>query len=116
MSCEALWSIEFVGAVINNVEETFDGGGGVIVFETGRVLGGDSGFTYIGDYEIKNGIMNMKARVKKFKQGVNPLYKDDYTITLTGKYDDNQFDVSGNPDEDQNYKIVIRLTRVAELP
>jgi hypothetical protein len=44
---EALWSAEFssnLGAI----------GGGVVVFETGRVFGGDSQFFYIRTCEVKN--------------------------------------------------------------
>lgn len=40
---EALWSVEFM----SNLQGA---GAGVAVFETGRVLGGDAGYTYVGKY------------------------------------------------------------------
>ena len=45
---EALWSTEFRDG--NN--QMF--GSGIVVFENGKVLGGDRGFTFVGNYSIKD--------------------------------------------------------------
>lgn len=45
---EALWSVEFV----SNVNRF---GSGVAVLESGRVLGGDAQYFYIGSYSVENG-------------------------------------------------------------
>lgn len=42
---EGLWVIRFQGPGY----EGFDLNGGVVVIESGRVLGGDSGYYYLGD-------------------------------------------------------------------
>lgn len=56
MSLEALWTIEFG-----------DGDGwknaGVLVFETGRVFGGDSGFYYLGTVDISDDRLRASIRV-----------------------------------------------------
>ena len=51
---EALWAASFEGPV--------DKGHGVVVFETGRVFGGDSGWYYSGTYEVHQ--KNLTGRVK----------------------------------------------------
>ncbi len=45
MSVEALWTVQFA----SNVGGT---GRGVVVFETGRVLGGDPDYIYLGKYDL----------------------------------------------------------------
>ena len=57
-SIEGLWSIDF--------ETPLAGGGGVIVFETLRVFGGDAGRTFIGHYECKNNELVGQVRVSSF--------------------------------------------------
>ena len=57
---EGLWSVKFATPFGT-------GGAGVVVFESGRILGGDAGFTYIGDYKLEpTGMLNAKVRVTKF--------------------------------------------------
>lgn len=51
---EAMWGVEF--------GSNQDGGYGVVILETGRILGGDSSFTYIGSYETVGG--NVTAKIK----------------------------------------------------
>src|SRR5260221_6026096 len=46
MSIEALWSIDFTGVNNNSIAKS----GGVVVFETGRVFGGDTWQLYTGSY------------------------------------------------------------------
>lgn len=48
---EALWSAEFTSNVGNF-------GAGVAVLETDRILGGDSQYYYVGNYQIVNGILS----------------------------------------------------------
>jgi hypothetical protein len=45
MSIEAVWAVNFITPV-------GAGGAGVVVFETGRIFGGDSYYYYIGGYLI----------------------------------------------------------------
>ena len=59
MSLEALWFIQFE---VPKIERR---GGGVVVFETGRILGGDSSFYYIGDYSVDNKEIQGRVEVKR---------------------------------------------------
>jgi hypothetical protein len=46
MNLEALWTAEFIAE-----EGT---GAGVVIFETGRILGDDSSYYYLGRFEVSS--------------------------------------------------------------
>jgi len=108
---EALWSVEF----ISNLQGA---GAGVAVFETGRVLGGDAGFTYIGTYQANGGTLKAEVVVSKYNATGFSVFGDlqKFTLRLEGVPKHDTFDVQGYVVENPNLKIVIRLTRRAELP
>ena len=110
MSCEALWSINF------KASNQDGGGGGVIVFETERAFGGDSSFTYIGGYQLQNNRFTANLRIKRFNNILDSLYRDEFTMALSGDYSDENFTLTGSPDDDPSFVITAEVTRVAELP
>ena len=109
---EALWSVEF--------ESSFGmQGNGVAVFETGRVLGGDSTMIYIGTFRVENGAIHADISVKKYAHsaGMSSVVGfDNFNLRLTGKPDPNSMVLSGYVVEDPSRKISIRTVRRAELP
>ena len=99
---EALWSIEFqsnLGLL----------GSGVAVFETGRVLGGDSAFMYAGSYEISNGIINSKIKVTKYSDTSNMQsvmgQLNVFNLNLSGNVDASSIVLTGNMVENQDIQI-----------
>jgi hypothetical protein len=48
MSIEALWTVRFASNLGSS-------GGGVIIFETDRLFGGDPDYTYVGKYDSSDG-------------------------------------------------------------
>ncbi len=58
---EGLWTVQFQGPQGD--------GGGVVVFTNGKVLGGDSGFTYVGTYE-GDPVLKARVAVRNFLPGV----------------------------------------------
>ena len=109
MTCEALWSVEFKA---NNQ----DFGAGILVLETNRCLGGDTSYTYIGDFQLDNHIFKARLRIKKFNDLIPPLFKEDYMLSLEGEYKDDVFEISGSPDGSPEFVITVVCTRRAELP
>lgn len=107
---EALWSVEFG-------TNTGFGGAGVAVFETGRVLGGDASYYYVGTYSLKDGIATATIDVIHYSGPLNnvfgPLKK--VTLNLAGEVKHDTFTVTGTAKEAPG-QIFIRLTRRAELP
>ena len=108
MGPEALWSIEF----IDNEEHH---GGGIIVLFQNRVLGGNNGFVYTGDYKLKGSEILFNVAVKKFNPEVPSIYKNEFKYSAKGKYDDIEFIVTGSPDNDENFILAVQCTRQSEL-
>ena len=55
---EGLWIVQYHGPPGT--------GGGVVVFVKGQVLGGDSGFTYSGSYDLTGELFKAKVEVQNF--------------------------------------------------
>lgn len=109
---EALWSIEFQSSFGMQ-------GNGVAVFETGRVLGGDSMMIYVGSFRVENDSVQADVNVKKYahSQGMASVVGlDNFNLRLTGKPDANQMVLTGHVVEDPSRKITLRALRRAELP
>jgi len=49
---EAMWAVTFASNVRVGPAPDANMGGGIVVLETGRVLGGDLGMTYVGDTKL----------------------------------------------------------------
>lgn len=114
MSLEALWSVTFV----SNTPSVNNTGGGVVIFETGRVLGGDSGYTYTGTYEIDQNQIKARVRVKQFSPMSLSVFgnNEDFELYFEGEYNDTQFDLMGVMVDQTQNRILVRFTRVEELP
>ena len=110
---EALWSVEFVS-------NTHSIGAGVAVFETGRVLGGDSSFMYVGDYKTENGIVHSNIHVTKYSNIGNmqsifgPLTS--FNLKVSGAVDPQTMVLTGTMIEQPQLQITIKAIRRVELP
>ena len=108
---EALWSVEFS----SNVQGV---GAGVAVLETGRVLGGDSQYFYVGSYKVHNDQIQAQLTVTHYAGAPSSIFgtAKQFTLQLTGAPARDRFELHGHVLESPNLKITIRLTRRAELP
>lgn len=108
---EALWSVEFVA-------NTQDLGAGVAVFETGRIFGGDSQYYYVGNYAMRDGLVNAEIEVTHYAGQASsvfgPLKK--FNLKLSGKPGRPVMEVRGQLVENPALQIFIRLTYRAALP
>lgn len=108
---EALWSVRF----ISNSENV---GGGVAVFETGRVIGGDSQYTYVGTFSVSGGEVSARIEVNNY---FGPGYSvfgplKTYALILKGAANASEFELTGEVEGDPEKRIFIKLERCAELP
>ena len=112
---EALWTVEF--------ESNIGGwGGGIVIFETGRVFGGDAQYTYIGHYKVDadGGMLRAEVEIAKFLNVPGGLsvfgQADRFKLLLAGAPGRDQMvmhgEVIGRPD----LRIEVRFKRRAELP
>ena len=115
MSVEGLWSLFFKSNVGGE-------GGGVVVFETGRILGGDMSYYYLGDYKIDNGQVMGKVRVTHYQGEPSSIFgrASEFDLKIGGKLSGTQVgstntltgEVIGRP----NLVMGVLLTKRAELP
>jgi hypothetical protein len=105
---EGMWTVEFKGAM--------GASDGVVIFTKGKILGGDSGHTFMGNYD---GDSNIKGRISAhpFVPGFNVMglhgdYELEFSGTVEGKMMTGTASVVGHP----GHKLTARLTKVADLP
>lgn len=80
---EALYVVQF-GDVVSGTMRN----GGVIVLETGQVFGGDSGYYYVGKYEVRNDQISAQVRVVRYNPSMPNVWlddSDDFTVLLFGQ-------------------------------
>ena len=108
---EAMYGIEFIS-------NQNDGGYGIVIFETGRVLGGDSSFVFVGDYEVENGRLNARVKCTNDRKILRSIFGDydEFNLVLEGQPNHGEMVLGGHMVENPEMKIFIKLTRRAELP
>ncbi len=108
---EALYGIEFA----SNLNS---GGYGVAVLETGRILGGDSSFVFVGNYGVKNSILYADVKCTNDRKLLQSIFGDldEFNLRLEGAPAHDEFTMQGHMIENPSMKISIKLTRRAELP
>ena len=110
---EALWSAEF------KIPNGSNFGSGIAVFENGKVLGGDSSFTWIGNYDIKDGVISGPLRIKRYSHSIQlPSISglDDYVLDVVGNINAERMELSGTSKQIPGFQLNIELIRRAELP
>lgn len=109
---EALWSVEFQSSFGMH-------GNGVAVFETGRVLGGDSTMMYIGSFRVANGVIDADIHVKKYASApgqTSVVGLNEFNLKVTGKPERDRLSLAGYVVEAPERKVTITAVRRAELP
>lgn len=119
MSIEALWAIRFASHLNGTI---IDKSGGVIVLETERLFGGDSGAFYTGRYSLtERDQVSFTVQTGVHDNSVpsifgGPLVPLKFTGTARVSKDQKRMDVRLIVDGQPNLGIVAIMTRVAELP
>ena len=109
MMIEGLWAVQYVGLAGD--------GGGVAVFENGKVLGGDTGYTYVGTYTIQNNTLKARVKVSNFLPSVPNVLglQGDFDLEINAPATDNLIQgamtLVGRP----GAGIVVRLMKKASL-
>jgi hypothetical protein len=105
---EGLWTVEFGSSV-----GIF--GGGVAVFQNGKVMGGDGGYFYLGSYQETGNTVRATVNVAPFISGYESVFKTvgrpfslDLVATLT---DENHAIGQGQVLAMPQLKLGLKLTR-----
>ena len=110
MALEQLWSVEFVSELSSE-------GGGVIVIENGKILGGDNNYFYIGSYDLKNNKFNATIDVKHYHGKCNPIFGEleEFILKLSGNSNEEEMLLVGNILEDPSRELHVCLKYHTEV-
>lgn len=110
---KTMYRVEFLS---NNGENRY----GVVVFEMGRILGGDGACVYVGTYEIENGLLKVNVKVTNDCKALTPTFGEVNVFHLNGEAkvpnDEvliKEFTVYGAMIENPARKMVVKFTRRA---
>jgi hypothetical protein len=110
---EALYVVEFGDAAGQQYTN-----GGVAVLETTRVFGGDSGYYYVGTFNIDKDQLSANIQVVRHDPAWQSAWgdkADNFSIILSGKITNNV--IAGHMQRvGIDIQLPVRLTRKAELP
>src|SRR5581483_4322202 len=109
MSIDGLWIVQFTAKDIR--------GSGVVVFNDGKLFGGETGFYYVGSYEADSKIVQARVMVRNFDPSIPsgfgiPVsdYEMDVSATLQG---DNTLTGTAMIVNQPQYSLGIRLMKKA---
>ena len=109
---EALWSITFRASNSPHLI-----GAGVVVIDNGRILGGDTSFTFVGDVRVSGDSLNARVRVSKYNSMLSSITGlDNYTALFEGKVDRTHMQLVGQVEKLPHIKLMVEMIRRAELP
>ena len=114
-SIEALWSVKF---------ESSRGFGahGVVVFETGRLFGGDISWYYTGHFKTNGKRVNAQVKVDFHGEPLEAVTGhapgQPFKIDLLGKISDdgNEIEARGTVVDEPDQVLVFSMKRLADLP
>lgn len=110
---EGLWSIRFE----SNIPNLHHWGNGIVVWETQRILGGDSQFYYIGNYIVKDAIVTGDLEITAFCPVAISVLGPSRKIKFQGKViSGNQIVCHGSATENPEIKIKINCEKRSGLP
>jgi len=117
---EGLWVVSFLAPV----DPKMNLNGGVAVIETGRLLGGDSGYYYIGDiYGESRDSWGINLRITRHDPNIESVFGDIDTFELTGGFTQQADDSLGRTtlvarlvEAQTGIEMIVQLSKVSVLP
>jgi hypothetical protein len=108
---EALWSVEFVSGAGAQ-------GAGVVVLESGKALGGDAQYFYVGNYRMAQGVAEVDIKITHYHGQPMSIFgpSKSHDLRLKGTPARTTFTLTGSVVGNPQATINLRLTRRAELP
>ena len=105
---EGLWTLEF-GSNVGLF------GGGVVVLENGKVMGGDGGYFYLGEFVINGSQFRATIKVSPFIEGYESVFRtlgQTLTLELLGSRTDATHAVAqGHPVDRPELTLGVKMTK-----
>lgn len=114
-SIEALWLVKFGDFETPNEARN----GGVIIFESGKAFGGDSGYAYVGRYEISGANFTANLDITQFNDEMGDVFglnSSEFTVTVNLIRSDNLMTGTMVVPEQVGVSLPLILQRFRELP
>jgi hypothetical protein len=107
---EGFWIVQYEGMKGN--------GGGVAVFIKGKVFGGDTGYTYLGSYEIQGNSVKAHVVCHNFLPNVPSVLGvvGDFELDIDGKLEGDTIQGTGSLPNAKAVGIALKLTKRGNLP
>ncbi len=117
---EGLWIVKFLAPN----DPSMDLNGGVVVVESGKIFGGDSGYFYIGSMEPNgSGVWHSELTITRHDPGIESVFGDIDQFKLFGPIKREGEDNLGRPrliaqlkPKESTLQMTAELIRVADLP
>jgi len=101
---DGLWTVEFIAAPGLS-------GTGVVVLNDGRLLGGDAGYYYSGNYKISGDTFQGEISIVRFDANSISVFGDidSYNLTFTGEIKrPNYFEALANIGGNSEMRILVK--------
>ena len=112
---EALWAVHF-----GDVFALGQPNGGVAIFETSRIFGGDSQFYYVGEYMVSGETITAKVTITHFSGPGITAFGEQLTkpfqVQVEGRRDGEMINGQMWPIDKPDSLIPISLKRLENLP
>lgn len=107
---EGFWIVQYEGMKGN--------GGGVAVFMKGKVFGGDTGYTYLGSYQIEGKSVKAQVYVRAFLPDIPSVLgvAGDFDLEIEGQLEGEVIRGTGSLSNQEAAGIALKLTKRADLP
>jgi hypothetical protein len=112
MALEALWAVRF--GTLQNV------GTGVIVFETGRIFGGDASFYHVGNFTYNPRDQRISGEVEVVRHAMHAPFifvgYDGGRVRLSGQFSEPEMILTGHLVQDPRQTIEVHCRHLVDLP
>jgi hypothetical protein len=107
---DGFWIVQYEGMQGN--------GGGVVMFIKGKVFGGDTGYTYMGSYEVNGNSVKAKIMVRNFLPNIPSVIgiTGDFELAIEGTVEGEVIKGTGSLVGVQRPGIALKLTKRGNLP
>lgn len=94
-------------------------GFGVIVFDSGKINGGDPGFVYTGSAKVNGQQISAELSIKQWNKSKQSVFPgtNNYVLNVTGSIapDGKSFKASGGPQGNPGLKFSVQGTFIGDL-
>jgi hypothetical protein len=103
--------------VLAGTSSTPAANGGIVVFVNGKILGGDSGFTWVGTFIERDGLIKGRVTVHNFDPNIRSVLEveGDYEMYVSGVVQGDTITGTAMIANQPQHSLAVRLDKWANL-